>query len=288
MTIFNLGSINIDKVYRVERLPLAGETLACYEFQVGLGGKGANMSVAAARGGASVVHIGAVGREGKWTVDRLLEYGVSTHKIAFSDEETGHAVIALSDDGENQILLWPGANTKLTQSQLSAGLETISLGDTFVTQNETNAQSFGAEIAKSKGARVIYAAAPFGVEAVKSMIGFCDVLVLNEVEAEQLEDGLNLRLAELGVADIVVTLGAQGCRHFAGDTVTHYPAFPIDVIDTTGAGDTFTGFLAAGLDRGQPISQAIRLGQKAGALMVNRLGTADVIPDLKEIEDSGL
>ncbi|MGX9356026.1 ribokinase [Roseobacteraceae bacterium S113] len=288
MAIFNLGSINIDKTYRVPHLPGPGETLAAASLQVGLGGKGANMSVAAARGAARVIHIGAIGADGRWARDRMLEYGVDTRAIAEVEGETGHAVIAVAEDGENLILLWPGANGQIDEAAIPAVLETISDDDLFVTQNETNAQVCAAEFAKVRGATVLYAAAPFDVDAVQAMLPLTDILVLNEVEAQQLTKVMDVTLSDLPVDQIVITLGGDGCRHINGAEDTHYPAFDVEVVDTTGAGDTFTGFLAAGLDRGQPMAQAIRLAQKAGALMVSRVGTADVIPDLKDIEDSGL
>ena len=110
MTIYNLGSINIDMVYRVPHLPAPGETLAACEYSQGLGGKGANMSVAAARGAAHVRHIGAVGADGRWVVERLMEYGVDTTHITQVSEATGHAIINVDDAAENAIVLWPGAN----------------------------------------------------------------------------------------------------------------------------------------------------------------------------------
>ncbi len=177
MAVFNLGSINADLFYQVTHLLAPGETLASTDHSRGLGGKGANMSVAIARAAARAVHIGAVGADGRWAVERLLEYGVDTRNIVELDVPTGHAVIMVDDYGENAILLFPGANRALTE-------------------------------------------------------------------------------------------------------------IPVTPVDTTGAGDTFTGFLVAALDRGLPMKQAILLGQQAGAIMVTRHGTADVIPDLKDIEDA--
>lgn len=288
MTIFNLGSINIDRVYRVPHLPGPGETLAATAVQSGLGGKGANMSVAGARAGAHVVHIGAAGADGRWAVQRLMEYGVDTRAIAELAEETGHAIIAVDEGGENQILIWPGANHAITPQRIEAVLADARAGDIFVTQNETNGQAEGCRIARQSGMRVVYAAAPFDAAAVSEVIEHVDLLVLNAVEAEQLSDALKQDIRALHVADVIVTQGADGCMHFdnRAGSETHYPAFAVTPVDTTGAGDTFTGYLAAGLDRGQPMAQAIRTAQKAGALMVTRVGTADVIPDLRDVQDA--
>lgn len=290
MAVWNLGSINIDNVYRVPHLPAPGETLGASDFSQGLGGKGANMSVAIARAAAQVAHIGAVGTDGKWTAERLLEYGVDTRPIeVLESTATGHANIAVADDGENQIVLFPGSNKAITDDMIGGALAQASPGDTFLTQNETNGQRVAAEMAKRLGLKVVYAAAPFDAVAVQQILEFADLLVLNAVEAEQLEANLNKPLSALGVDDIVVTLGAEGCRWLnASGQETHVPAISVTPIDTTGAGDTFTGYLVAGLDRGMPMRQALDLATQAGALMVTRLGTADVIPDLKEIEDAKL
>ncbi|APX13954.1 ribokinase [Tateyamaria omphalii] len=290
MAVWNLGSINIDNVYRVPHLPAAGETLAATQFSQGLGGKGANMSVAIARAAARVAHIGAVGKDGAWTVERLMEYGVDTRPIqVMPDQATGHANIAVARDGENQIVLFSGSNKAISASSVGSALTEASPGDTFLTQNETNGQREAAEMARQLGLRVVYAAAPFDAEAVRDVLHLVDLLVLNQVEAEQLEDALGKPVHALGIDNVVVTLGSDGCRWLNGSgTETRVPAIEVVTVDTTGAGDTFTGYLVAGLDRGLPIRQALDLATQASALMVTRLGTADVIPDLKEIEDAKL
>lgn len=290
MAVYNLGSINADLFYQVPHLLAPGETLASTEHSRGLGGKGANMSVAIARAAARAVHIGAVGSDGRWAVERLLEYGVDTRNIVELDVPTGHAVIMVDDHGENAILLYPGANRALTETHIASALAVATEADTFVFQNETSAQIEGATLASSKGMRVVYAAAPFDAHSVQAVLPMLDILVMNAIEAQQLTDALGVALTDLPVRDVIVTLGGDGCRWVNTDDGTDktFPAIPVTPVDTTGAGDTFTGFLVAGLDRGLPMEQAISLGQQAGAIMVTRHGTADVIPDLKDIEDARL
>ena len=283
--IWNLGSINIDNFYEVPHLPQAGETLAARSFGFGLGGKGANMSVAAARAASRVAHIGAIGPEGRWTRDRLMEYGVDTPHIAEVQTPTGHANIVVDAAGENNIVLFQGANVKLTESIIGQALTEASPGDYVLMQNETNGQEYCAATAQSLGLRVVYAAAPFDAAAIERLLGRIDLLVLNEVEAAQLETATGKSVGALGVADVVITLGAQGCKWVSNKGDRAFDAYAADAVDTTGAGDTFTGYLVAGLDRGMPMEDAIDLALKAGALMVMRRGTADVIPDLKEIQD---
>jgi ribokinase len=288
MAVFNLGSINTDLFYQVPHLLAPGETLASTEHNRGLGGKGANMSVAVARAAARAVHIGAVGADGRWAVERLLEYGVDTRHIVETDTPTGHAVIMVDDHGENAILLFPGANRALKETHIETALAEATEADTFLFQNETSAQIEGATLASAKGMRVVYAAAPFDAGAVQAVLPLLDILVMNAVEAQQLSDATGIALADLPVRDVIVTLGSEGCRWINTDEGKDqtFPAIPVTPVDTTGAGDTFTGFLVAGLDRGLPMEQAISLGQQAGAIMVMRHGTADVIPDLKDVEDA--
>ncbi|CUH86533.1 Ribokinase [Phaeobacter sp. CECT 5382] len=288
MAIWNLGSINADMVYSMPHLPVAGETLAATGLDQFLGGKGANMSVAAARAGSVVHHIGAVGPEGGWAVQRLMEYGVDTRRIASVDVPTGHAIIAVDEAGENQIILFPGANRSITQDQIGLALSQASAGDILVLQNETNLQAEAAKMARDLGLRVAYAAAPFDAAAVQAVLPFLDLLFLNEVEAEQLQAATGKSPQALGVDHVIVTLGAKGARHFdrhSGE-VRDIPALPVTPVDTTGAGDTFTGYVLSGLDRGLPMAQAMAQAARAGALMVMRHGTADVIPDLKEVQDA--
>lgn len=285
--IWNLGSINADNFYRVPHLPGPGETLAATEFQQGLGGKGANMSVAAARAAARVVHIGAVGPDGAWAIERLLEYGVDTRHITMIETATGHANITVDAQGENSIVLFSGANHNVSDQMIGAALSEASPRDFLLMQNETLGQMFAAQTAKTLGLKVAYAAAPFRADGVAALMDYVDLLILNQVEAAQLSDATGVAVSALPIDDVVITLGAKGCQWVSNKakTVQDFPAYGVDAVDTTGAGDTFTGYLVAGLDRGMSMGQAIDLASKAGALMVARQGTADVIPDLKDIQD---
>lgn len=286
MTIWNLGSINADLVYAVPHILAPGETLASTGLTTGLGGKGANMSVACARAGARVGHIGAIGPEGGWTVHRLMEYGVDTRWIVKLNEPTGQAIIALAEDGENTIIVLPGANRAIPMDAIQSALSEAQTGDWFLTQNETNFQAEAATLARDMGLHVAYAAAPFDAEATRKILPLADFLILNAVEAAQLEAATGQAAGDLPVKDVVVTLGADGARWYDNSkgTVQDFAAIKVDPVDTTGAGDTFTGYVLAGLDRGQPMGQAIGTAIRAGALMVTRHGAADAIPDLSEVQ----
>ncbi|MWB76951.1 ribokinase [Pseudooceanicola sp. 216_PA32_1] len=285
MTVWNLGSVNADRFYAVPHIPAAGETLAATGYAEGLGGKGANMAVASARAGSRVELIGAVGADGGWMRDRLASYGVSVAHVAQVEGPSGHANIAVDGDGENQILILPGANVLLDRGQVAAALAAAAAGDIFVCQNETNLQREAADIARAQGLRVAYAAAPFSAGAVGRMLPVTDLLVMNAVEARQLEEATGTAPADLPVRDVVITLGPDGCRWI--DTVSgqsrDFPSPRVSAVDTTGAGDTFTGYLLAGLDQGAGMPEALHLALRAAALKVTRRGTADAIPARDEV-----
>jgi len=284
MAIYNFGSINADYFYAVPHLPGPGETVQATALTTGLGGKGANQSVAAARAGAEIHHIGAVGADGAWALARLAELGVGTEFVATVPGPTGHATIVVDAHGENQIVTLAGANARQSAEALGAALDRARPGDLFLMQNET-ADRGAAQAARARGLTVIYSAAPFSVAAVRAVIDHVDLLAMNGIEAEQLCAAFETDLTQLPVPGILVTLGAQGAvwHDLAAGVETCVAAVPVDAVDTTGAGDTYIGYLAAGLDRGMDRAEAMRLAAGAAALKVTRPGTADAIPDLAQV-----
>ncbi|TKZ17260.1 ribokinase [Shimia litoralis] len=285
MTIYNLGSINADFFYQVPHLPKPGETLAATEMASGLGGKGANMSVAAARAGAQVVHIGAIGNDGVWAKDRLTAYGVDTQHVAIVDTSTAQAVVSVDAQGENSIILWPGANLAIQKSVVTEALCEATEGDILLMQNETELQCFAADIARTNGMKIAYAAAPFCADAVQEILPYVDFLILNQVEAAQLMAATGKLVTRLGVEDVVVTLGSRGSRwnNHTHQTNQFFEAPKVDVVDTTGAGDTYTGYALALIDTGHTMATALNIAADAAALMVTRHGTADAIPTRNDV-----
>lgn len=283
--IYNLGSINIDYFYTLPKLPAAGETLAAKEFDIGLGGKGANMSVAVARAGGDICHIGNVGKDGAWAVDYMKGAGVDVSGVLMIQEPTGHAIIYRDSEGENSIVIYPGANALQDKDRITAALSKAKSGDVLLLQNETNLQAFAAGLAHKAGMRVAYAAAPFDVNALNDVLPYIHILVLNTVEMAQLLEQTDHTPDTLGLDLLVVTKGAEGCMVYSKETVEkHVPAFPVNPIDTTGAGDTFTGYFLAHLDLGGSIEDALHQANAAAALMVTKKGTANAIPFASEVE----
>ncbi|QGY00132.1 ribokinase [Roseovarius faecimaris] len=281
--IYTLGSINADYIYRVPHLPAPGETLAATHLSRELGGKGANQSVAVARAGRGVSHIGAVGQDGGWAVTALEGYGVDCTHVATVDAPTAHAIINVDPSGENAIVIFPGANREQSLTRLDMALTHAEPGDYLLLQNETNLQAEAAQLAKLKGMTVVYSAAPFAADAVQAVLDHVDILVMNAVEAAQLTAALGISAADLPVSAMIVTRGADGADWIAQGQTTHVPALPADPVDTTGAGDCFIGYTIAGLDEGLSPQDAMRLGAAASALQVQRPGTAGAIPSRADV-----
>lgn len=283
MAIFNFGSINIDHVYRLQTLPRPGETIASRSLTLGLGGKGANQSIAAALAGREVRHIGAMGEADGWVLDRLRGAGVDVSRIArLPDEPTGHAIIMVEDSGENAIVVHAGANRAMAERAVLDALSEIGPADTLLLQNETAHQQAAAAHARAAGARVIYSAAPFEVEAVRAVMPHVAILAVNAGEAAHLAAELG---ANLPCEGMVVTLGARGAeyRDLRSGELTSQGAFAVTPVDTTGAGDCFAGWFAAGLDAGQTAAGALRHAAAAAAMQVTRPGAAGAMPTLAEV-----
>lgn len=286
MTIWCYGSVNIDHFYTLDHLPAPGETIAARAYRLELGGKGANQSVAAARAGAQVRHLGAVGPDGAEALARMVAAGVDcTHVQRLDDMATGHAVICVDGAGENTIVLHGGANRALALPPVLDALRAVEPGDILLMQNETAHLAEVAEHATGLGMEVIYSAAPFDLDAVRRVLPFVTMLVVNAVEAAQLTEAMGCEIEALPVEAVVITRGAEGAEWRAGGSpVLHQPAFAAEVVDTTGAGDCFTGALAARLAEGAEPADALRFAAAAGALQVGRAGTAGAMPLRAEID----
>lgn len=285
MTVYCLGSINIDHVYRLATLPHPGETLSARAHTPGLGGKGVNQSVAAIRAGTSVVHIGAVGQGDSWIEEALARHDVPLDHVARVAQATGHAIVAVDDAGENQIIIFSGANLAQDPARISAALAGGGPGDCLLLQNETSHQVEAAAQARARGMAVFYSAAPFALDPLLAILPHVTHLLVNAGEARALIQATGQALTDLPVQAVIVTRGAEGAEWIApGAATVVVPAFPVTPVDTTGAGDCFAGSLAAALDRGNAPEQALRYAAAAAALQVTRPGAAGAMPLRAEVE----
>ena len=284
MTVFNLGSINIDLFYTVPHFPAPGETLASLDHRRALGGKGANQSIALARAGAPVLHIGASNPGDGWIRTEMQRAGVNIDAIQDSGEATGHAVVTLSVDGENQILLCPSANATIDMERAVAVLDTARPGDWALLQNETNGAKTFVEAARARGLKIAYSAAPFDAAITARLLAHTDLLIVNEGEALALGDMLGRPATQSGVPHLVITRGGDGADYHGAAGHIHQPAFTVTPVDTTGAGDCFFGYFLAGLARGDAVDDTLRLAAAAAALQVTQPGAAAAIPPRNAVD----
>ncbi|MFJ5259041.1 ribokinase [Streptomyces sp. NPDC088387] len=287
-----LGSINMDLVAYVEKAPRRGETVTGREFRTIPGGKGANQAIAAARAGARVSMVGAVGNDGFGTQLRsALEHsGVDTDLLQTVDGPSGTAHIVVDDEGGNAIVVIPGANG--TVDHLAAGDEgLIASADALLLQLEIplTAVLGGARAARAHGVRTILTPAP-ARPLPDELLASVDLLVPNEHEAAGLTGRTDPREAATAllehVPEVVITLGAAGSLHAVrGAEPVTVPAPRVTAVDSTGAGDTFVGALAVALTEGRPMPDALRWAAAAAALSVQREGASASMPYRTEIEN---
>jgi ribokinase len=277
VSVVVVGSGNLDLVSQVERLPLPGETVLSAGFATHAGGKGNNQATAAARAGASTTFVGAFGGDepGARLRGSLTADGVAL-LVRTSDEPTGTASIAVSAAGENSIVVNAGANAMLVDLSPTE-LAVIADADIVLLQLEVPLSTV-VDAARAARGTVVLNAAPARV-LPRVLLDAVDLLVVNEHEATLLGSLLDV------VPAVVVTLGARGAEVRTRSGSTHVPGVAVDVVDTTGAGDTFCGALVAGLDEGMPLAVATRFATVAAALSVRRPGAVPAIPTREEIDD---
>jgi ribokinase len=293
-----VGSLNLDLTIRLPRFPLPGETIAGREFRSEPGGKGANQAAAAARLGAATALVGRVGDDpfGQRLRAGLGEDGVDvSHVHADPREGTGVALVQVAETGENTIVIAEGANGLLAPGDVDAAAALFEGSKCVLLQHEVPEATLlrAAERAKAAGARVLLNAAP-ARPTPRALLKLVDVLVVNEREAEALSgvavphaaaaDEAARALARKGAHAVAVTLGARGAFFREGRTRFLTPAPVVNVVDTTAAGDAFTGGLAVALARGLPPKEALRFAVQAGTLAVTRAGARASLPTLAEVE----
>lgn len=288
-----IGSINRDDSISVAQLPGAGETVTASASTTTLGGKGANQAIAAARAGAAVRMVGAIGVDGDQLIDALTADGINVGAVARTAGPSGHAVVLVDASAENSIVVVPGANERLTSTMVVPIVQALTKDDVVVLQHEIPVAVSRAAVAAARraGASVIWNAAPAPASAADLLRGI-DLLIVNEHELTRvaallgvaacgtIESTLRAVSGELG-CDVVATLGADGAATLVEDRFLQEPSRRVDAVDTTAAGDTFVGYLAAAT--GRSFAERLRLALDAAALTVTRAGASGSIPTIAEV-----
>ena len=289
--VINIGSINIDNVYQVDHIVVPGETIASSDLKIFVGGKGANQSVAIARAGIEVFHVGKVGEDGISAKDFLNSCGVNTDyiEVATDGTPTGHAIIQLDSESENSIILFQGCNHKLEEASVKSVIDKMTEGDIMVLQNEVNDMAKWIELGHEAGLRICFNPAPCDSSVKEYPLHLLEWLILNETEGAILsgvegnEQVIN-KLQELYPnTKIIMTLGSKGACLIDGERRIEQEAEKVQVVDTVAAGDTFAGYFVAGIVDGLSEKEALARANRAAGICVGRAGAAQAIPSIDEL-----
>ena len=295
MKILNYGSLNIDHVYRMPAFVKAGETLSAADCALHTGGKGLNQSVALARAGAEVYHGGKIGADGIDLKAFLENAGVNCDYLRIDDAvPTGHAIIQVVDSGENCIIIYGGTNSRVTREEIDETLTHFDAGDYLLLQNEISNVNYLIHRANEKGMIVVLNPSPITAALTEyDGLALLDWMIVNQGEAETLAgaggpdplgvlDALHKKYPR---ANVMMTLGKRGAICLADGGIFHGRTYTYGKrVDTTGAGDTFTGYFIAGLAGGASVAEAMDTAGKAAGLSITKAGAAESIPDLATVK----
>ena len=291
MKILNYGSMNIDRVYAVEHTVCPGETILAAGMQIYCGGKGLNQSIAIAKAGGEIYHAGVLGEDGDILLDALTRHHVDTRHIRRVSGSSSHTVIQVDTQGQNCIIVCPGENVRVTDEDIDTVLNDFTEGDMIVLQNELDNTPVIMRKAAKRGLIPVFNPSPVNDALSAYPLDCVGWFIMNEIEGKAITgetepDAILSAMARLyPKASAVLTLGVQGayCVH-EGQTYFQ-PAFKVKAVDTTAAGDTFSGYLVAGLARGEALPAILERAARASSITVSRKGAADSIPDWRELSD---
>lgn len=291
MKVLNFGSLNYDYVYEMEHFVLPKETISSIGYGRNFGGKGLNQSIALAKAGLDIYHAGRVGADGQDFIDYLNKYRVKTdYLLKDENEATGHAIIQVCK-GQNCIILHGGANQKVDEQQVDEVLSHFEKDDVLLLQNEISCIGYIMKKAHEKGMKIVINTAPMDDKIFTYPLELVDIFVVNEVEAAGLvkteskdeETIIKLLKEKFPNKEIVMTVGEKGA-YYIGDEVIHEPALKVEAIDTTAAGDTFTGFFLGSYLKDKDVRKALKLASKAASITVQGKGAAQSIPSIEDLK----
>ena len=292
MKILNFGSCNIDYVYSLDHIVGIGETETTHKLETFPGGKGLNQSIAVAKAGVKICHAGCVGCDSDMLTDILSENGVDISYLCKTCEKTGHAIIQVSSEGENSIFLYPGSNEMISKDYIDLVLENFGQDDIILLQNEISNIDYIVEKAYQKQMCIILNPSPFNEKLDKIDFNKLTYIILNEVEAKAIsgcdipEESLTYIKNKYPNLKVMLTLGSNGCIYTDSECEFQQSAFKVNAVDTTAAGDTFTGYFVAELSRGTDYRKILKIASAASAIAVSRKGAAPSIPDRCEVLSS--
>lgn len=294
MKVLNFGSLNLDYVYQVESILIPGETQASRDRQTFCGGKGLNQSIALAKAEIPVYHAGMIGDGGEILLETCKENGVNTEFIRKITGPCGHTVIQVDKDGQNCILLYGGANRSITREFVDEVLSAFGKDDIILLQNEINELDYIVDRAYEKGMMIILNPSPYDDKLKACDMSKVSMFLVNEIEGYQItgerepERILAAVKEKYPSAKIVLTLGGDGSVYQDETGIYHQGIFKVKAVDTTAAGDTFTGYFISSIIDGMSVKEGLEMAAKASAIAVSRPGATASIPIKQEVLDSRL
>ena len=289
MKILNFGSVNIDRVFKVEAIVRPGQTISSQGMQLFPGGKGFNQTLALAKAGAEVYHAGMIGEDGLWLKEMLEEAGADCSYLFTTDTDTGSAFIQIDAEGQNCIVLDAGANHKNRSELTDKVLMGFSAGDILLLQNEINGIDYIMKKCHEKGMTVVLNPSPMNDALLACPLECVDWFVMNEDEGMRLTgkesstDILDSVEKNYPGTSVVLTLGSEGAVAMHRAERYTQGAYKTNVVDTTGAGDTFTGYFLAFLAKGEPIAKCLDAAARAASIAISRMGAGTSIPEIGEV-----
>lgn len=290
MKILNFGSLNIDKVYAVEEIVKGGETIDSVSFNESVGGKGLNQSIAVAKAGGNIMHAGCVGKDGEILLQALKDNNVDTSLIKTVETASGQAIIQVDKHGQNCIILFHGANYEVDKAYIDGVMQDFAQGDILILQNEISNIDYIIEIAKAKQMKIYLNPSPINENLNKYNMQAIDGIFVNEHEGayladkEKVEDILDSLASKYPELEIILTFGDKGAYYRHKDINIFQPAYKVDAVDTTAAGDTFTGYFIALRQQGKSIEESLQKASKASSITVSRKGASISIPKIAEVD----
>lgn len=289
MIVLNFGSLNIDHVYSVDHILKEGETISSSKMNSYCGGKGLNQSIALARAGVKVFHAGMVGEDGQILIDQCQTNGVDTTYIKTITGKSGHTIIQVDKNGQNGILLFGGSNQNQSNEHIDEVLSHFGEGDILLLQNEVNLLGSIIEKAFKRGLKIALNPSPFDKNVLLCDLSKIDYFFINEIEGEQItgynnpDEILKDLVSRFPKSKIILTLGKNGVRYCDLNETCGHDVFPVAAVDTTAAGDTFTGYFLSSISTQKTVKESLRVASMAASISVSRAGASASIPKIDEV-----
>lgn len=291
MKILNFGSLNIDIFFRVANIVKPGETISAKSIEKRPGGKGLNQSIALSKSFENVYHAGSVGDDGIFLIDYLKSENINTKYIKKSDKLTGNAIIQVDDKGENSIVLYKGANFDNDKNFIDKVLDNFDKDDILVLQNEISSMKYLIDKAYEKGMKIVLNPSPI-TDVVKEFdFNKIDLLLVNEIEAKNIsnknsiDESIDYFISTYKNINLIVTVGSKGSIFVNKNERIKQEGIKVESVDSTGAGDTFTGFFVSYFYQGNSVRDSLKFASLASAISVTKSGASISIPSLCDVKE---